>query len=77
MLFIYRGRIVPTEPELRLLLGSWVAGEGPGLYWLLDAQKKHQILHWLSAEESAVENDSESRVSILLLRRALEDRRLA
>lgn len=76
MLFAHREKVVPNELELRLLLASWVAGEGPALYWILNPQHREQILNWLRAEEAGhnLDRDRDRQVSILLLRRKLEDR---
>lgn len=72
MLYKHRERLVPGEAELRLLLGSWLEGEGPALYWLLNPAWKMQILTWLSSEVSEDDTDHEERVSAILLRRRLE-----
>jgi len=70
MLYKHRRRFAPKEAELRLLLFSWIKQIGPGLYWLLNADKA-KLLDWLRAEESKEELTRDEKVSIVLLRRKL------
>jgi hypothetical protein len=37
VLFNHRERVLPSDPELKIILASWVQEEGPGLFWLLSA----------------------------------------
>jgi len=70
MLFKHKERIVASDLEMKLLLLSWLEGNGPGLYWLLNADRA-QILDWLRAQESKPDLSREQKVSIVLLRRKL------
>ena len=71
LVYKHKERVVPNEPELRLLLSSWVQGMGPALYWLLKSGETGKLLHWLRSEEGKEDLDRKERVAIVLLRRKL------
>jgi hypothetical protein len=64
--------IVPQEPEIRLLLLSWLDGQGPALYWLLDPASKQWILNWLASELVSDTITREARAFGTLLKLTLE-----
>jgi hypothetical protein len=70
MLFKHKEKVLPTEPELRLLLATWILQKGPGLYWLLKGDPA-KLLDWLRSEESKGELGPGEKASIILLRRRL------
>lgn len=76
MLYKHRERIVPAEFEMRLLLLSWLEGEGPALYWLLNPDSKAQILSWIASELSDPEIKRDEKASAVLLRLTLENAQL-
>ena len=71
LIYKHKERVVPNEPELRLLLSSWVQGMGPALYWLLKSGESGKLLHWLRSEEGKEDLDRKEKVAIVLLRRKL------
>lgn len=76
MLYKHRERVVPGEPELRLLLVSWLEGDGPGLYWLLNAEWKSQILGWIASELSNDDSGRDRKAAATLLKLRLERGRI-
>lgn len=70
MLFKHKEKVLPNEPELRLLLSTWVRQKGPGLYWLLKGDPA-KLLDWLRFEENNGELGPKEKASIILLRRRL------
>lgn len=72
MLYKYRYRLIPNEGELHLLLLSWLQQIGPGLYWLLNADRA-QLLNWLRAQETKEDLTDDEKISIVLLRRKFGD----
>jgi hypothetical protein len=74
MLYKHRERVVPGETELRLLLVSWLKGNGPALYWLLNLEARSNILSWLASELSKERTGSEQAAAAVLLRLTLEGR---
>ena len=73
-LYKHRQRIVPDEAALHLLLVSWLAGEGPALFWLLNPECKKRILNWLASEFAKVEFGEEQKAAGILLKLTLEGR---
>jgi len=71
MLYKHRERVVPGEPELRLLLKSWLKGEGPALYWLLNPEWKPQILSWTASELGKEDVDRDQTAAAVLLKKRL------
>jgi hypothetical protein len=71
MLYKHKERVVPGEFELRLLLSSWIKGNGPALYWLLKSGEREKLLHWLRSEEGREDLGRDEKVAIVLLRRKL------
>ena len=71
MLYKHKERVVPGEIELRLLLSSWIKGNGPALYWLLKSGEREKFLHWLRSEEGREDLGRDEKVAIVLLRRKL------
>lgn len=69
-LFKHRRRIIPTEPELHLLLASWLEGTGPGLYWLL-SDENAPLTRRLTGSLSRSDMETEKKVSFVLLCRKL------
>ncbi len=75
-LYKHRERIVPDESALHLLLLSWLAGEGPALYWLLNPECKKQILNWLASQFAKEDFRGEQNAAGILLQLTLERRSL-
>jgi hypothetical protein len=71
MLYKHKEKMVPGESALRLLLASWIKGNGPALFWLLKSGEREKLLHWLRSEESKEDLSREDKVAIVLLRRKL------
>lgn len=68
MLFNHKERVLPSDPELRLILASWTKEEGPGLFWLLNAPVP-RVAELVQIEESEEDLDDEDRAMLALLRR--------
>ena len=68
MLFKHKERLIPSEPELRLLAASWVREKGPALFWLVNVPRA-QVCNWLKAENDRDELSASERVGAVLLRR--------
>lgn len=77
MLYKHRERVVPGELGLRLLLVSWLEGEGPGLYWLLNPEWNAQILSWLASELNEGDRGQDRVAAAVLLKRRIEGGRIA
>jgi len=70
ILFKHKERVLPSDPELKLLLASWVREEGPGLFWFLNAPPA-RLLELIGAEEAETESDEEARAMLVLLRQKI------
>jgi len=70
LLYKHKERVLPTEPELRIILASWARGAGPGLYWLLSASAS-KLLEFLQTEEGREDLEEEARAALILLRRKI------
>jgi hypothetical protein len=70
MLYKHRRRLLPNDVELRLLLESWIEGNGPALYWLMKAAPA-KIREWLTTVESRGGLHSDGKISVALLRSKL------
>ena len=70
-LYKHRERIVPDDEALHLLLLSWLEGEGPALYWLLNPESKNQVLNWLASEFAKEDLGREAKAAGILLRLTL------
>jgi hypothetical protein len=80
LLYKHRERILPSEQELRLLFESWLEGEGPALYWLMNPEWKPQVLSWISSELKSEEMGQEGRdrkAAAALLKLRIEEGRIA
>jgi len=72
MLFKYKERLLPSEGELKLILASWAAGEGPGLSLLLGGSRS-RLVELIRSEEGKEDIDEEDRAMLALLRRKVSD----
>jgi len=70
VLFKHKERVLPSEPELKILLASWAQEEGPGLYWLLNASPA-RVIELIGAEETEKDLEDEGRAMLVLLRRKI------
>ncbi|MGO8744235.1 MAG: hypothetical protein ACLQUR_17770 [Limisphaerales bacterium] len=76
MLYKHRQRIIPNDQELRLLLASWVRGEGPGIYWLLNVPPA-KLTDLLAAEEHGQGFTGDEQAKVVLLKRKLGEQPFA
>jgi hypothetical protein len=67
VLFKHKERVLPSGPELKILLASWAREEGPGLFWLLNAIPA-RVIELIGAEEIEADLEREERAMLVLLR---------
>ncbi len=67
VLFKHKERVLPSDPELKILLASWAREEGPGLFWLLNAIPA-RVIELIGAGEIETDLEREERAMLVLLR---------
>lgn len=70
MLYKHRHRIIPEEPELRILLASWIQGAGPALFWLLQ-EPAPRLKDLIVGAQGGLELEADEQMRIALLKRKL------
>lgn len=75
MLYKHMERVIPSESEGRLLLISWLAQNGPALYWLMNIEPA-KLLAWLRVEFDREDIGSEEKLANIIVRRKLDQKPL-